>query len=470
MTTSAKSNVVELRPEPAEPPPAPTVLTQVANRTVMVKDAGHLPLGHFVRVGNAVGCVVEHKKNVALIRTAYQQHQPGEWLAPTRAIEPGTLVTPLLNEDWKSLLQSLNPKRIRVGKIRQDGIDQCAYIPPLQNVRMLVMAASGGGKSTALISMITHWRNSFLQALTKPGNGRVQLPGCLCIDPKGDFGGTNYDEDGKLRPSLGRCLIEEPVLVGAGTFTCTLEDVPIAVLRRCLENLSKAQVRWCDTNLTDETGHAKIRAVLGNPHAWPQEFPEMTLNGEITHAGKETLGNLRTRFTALLKEPLFTDSSSTWQGILGKLYQGKCVVVDVSQFPEKQRSIVVVLIMKMLRTRQQEAKGLPYPIVFFADEFHRFKDAEAEARDFFREIRQFNIGVVLSSQQLTDFPETLVNNATHAVVLQVQHLNRARLVKSYDGLKPFEHTLTSLKPGQGFLIARDGVAIPVYFNEPAFLR
>ena len=442
--------------------------------TVNISNAGQIPIGTFVRFGNFIGVVTKHSRSLTQV-TLYFEKEGARWGLPLRAVPSQLEVQQLTDEEWLEVQKSIYPKRIVIGNIRQAGISASAYFPPLAELRTLIIGTSGAGKTTTMMAILVGYRNAMFE-YSKRLDSKTQkpvVPGLLAFDLKQDLTGNLRDADSVYRPNLQRCLKEEIYVYRFGELFCNLRDVPVDVVIQCLGKLSPAQNRWVVCYLNDQTGHDAIEGLMKDDQEWPSLFPEMTVQGKMPAANRDSLVALRSIFKSFFNEPLFSEKKqSNWKEAIDLLYQGKVVVVDLVDYGEIQRNFLAVLLMRFILHKQKLSVKLDqtcYPIVVAGPELHRLSQAQETIELFARMCRAYHIGFIFDSQDLADFPEIVGSVINRGIVLRTEGVSCERLLRRFPELKPYNREVFRLETGTGFLVGGN-LAIPVSFIEPKLDR
>lgn len=461
------TNVVQI---PVSEEPVPQVSKQKTWSEIEVANGGALPLGSWVLAGEQIGIVRSHNNGRAIVALTYQLSE-ARWGRVRTAAQMGALVEPLPADVWQALLRSQFPSGLHVGTVRQDHVSCPCHLPFFGRQRVLFVGKSGSGKSTAIISAVINARND-LEERRVP---RDRRPALIAFDPHGDFLGRVREEDSDhLRPNLVHCLRETPIVLGRGSLTCRVRDLPPSLLVKALGTLSDAQKRWADRYAIDDEDYSGIEHLLYEKHepAWPTLFPDLATNGEMTQTQRESLKTLRARMRTITAPPLFShDNTSSWRSFFDHVDAGRVLIVDVNSFPEAQRVLLINLVLLTVRRRQEEclrsAKPLK-PITFVGDELHEFAGAYDNMERLARGGRKFGIGTIYGTQSLSHLPKDVVSQATIGVVFQSEGQDGTDVVKRWKELRAVASEIGRLEVGEAFVIARN-TPWPVKFEEPPFL-
>lgn len=463
------ANVVQMAPLD-DSAPAPQVHKQRKWSEVEVANGGALPLGCWLLCGEQIGIVRSHNNGRAIVELVFQRNESG-WGPVRTAAKMGAPAEPLPAEVWEELFAAKFRGGVHVGAVRQEHVRCRARLPLFGRQRVLVVGQSGSGKSTAMISAIAHARND-LEERRVP---RHQRPAVVVFDPHGDFLGRVREEDSdRLRPNLVHCLRETPVVLGRGSLTCRVRDLPPSLLVKALGKLSSAQQRWADRYAIDDEDHSGVEHLLFEKHEpnWPTLFPDLSVNGEMAQTQKESLKTLRARMRTVTSPPLFShDNTSSWNAFFSHVNDGRVIIIDVGSFPEAQRVLLIVLVLLAVRRRMEEAlrAGEPLkPVTFVGDELHEFPGAAEHVAKLALGGRKFGLGTMLGTQSLSHLPKDVVNQATAGIVLRSESQDGADVIKRWPELRAVASEVGRLEAGEAFFVLKN-TAWPVRFNEPEFL-
>ncbi len=449
----------------------PQVVKQTGARTVELVNGSALALGAWLLVGpSKVGIVRSHRQGRAIVELAFE-YAESRWGRVRTAAMLGGVAVPLPDELWSALFDAAFASSFAVGAIRQEHARTRARVPDLARQRMIVVGCSGSGKSTSVQGMLVSWCRSIS---ARPPATR---PAIVVIDPHGDYVGRvrEVSDPKRFRPSLVDSLECAPAVFGAGTLTCVARDLPPRILTSAIGKLSTAQQRWADRYTLDDVDHSGLEHLLFEVHEprWPEHFADLASDGQMSKPQIESLRTLRARMRALLAPPLFRfDGAGTWSDFFGRLESGEVVIVDVASYPAPQQTLLMVLVALALERRQQDAQRrgeILREVVLVADELHDFPGAFAHLNRIALEGRKFGIATVLGSQRVSHFPDDVLTQATAAVVHRLEGSDVRDAVRRWPALRPVEHELDKLSPGEAYLVARN-IPWPISIDEPRPVR
>lgn len=459
-------------------------------RDVLIANGSILPLRTWVEFGSHIGIVVAHSQRRARAQIVFERHASG-WGPKSTPAHPGAVVRPVSVETWSHLLSHCFPDGFPVARIRQEN-GPTALFPDPTNCRGFIIGTSGSGKSTAINSVLTAWRNR-IHAL---GLSPEERPALVCFDPDGDYLGRTRDSMGRQRPNLLDCLREEPVVLRAGDLTCKATDLPAKLLMESLGRLSAPQKRWQDIYITSDESYEPLKHLIYTEYErdWPKHFAELTVEAkadsrrpvELDEQGSarprrelpkqilESLTTLRAKLIAFLSPPLFAlNGESTWEAFLTHFRNGRAIIIDISSFPTGQQPALITLILKILKREGEirDRKALPLkPGLVVIDEYHLLEDAAKRAVDmFFLRGRKHALGMWIGTQRSAHISRDALSQSNLKLVLQLQAGDLRHAVDNCIELRTVSGEISYLSPGEGVLVARN-VALPVFFPEPPIFR
>ena len=450
-------------------PPA-MVHRQANNRQVEIANGSDVAIGAWLLCGqDQIGICRGHRNGRAIVELVYEQVEE-RWGAVRTAARIGSHVVPLPPELWEDLYDQLYLNSFPVGRVRQAGLRIRARVPELAGHRTLVAGKTRSGKSTAIVSMIVAHRSA-LDARQIPNAAR---PAVLIFDPHGDYVGRVLERDGRARrPNALQCLEEEPVVLGAGSLVCRVRDLPPPLIVDALGKLSPAQKVWADRYMIDDDDHSGIEHLLFEKFepAWPELFRDLSTNGVMREATKESLKTLRSRMRSLFTAPLFTfDPESSWAKFFDHVYSGRVIIVDVKSYPAPQQTLVMALTILAIQRHQHEAqiRGRRLKqITLVADELHEFPGVFERLNAISRGGGKYGVGLLLGTQRIADFSDDILTQASCAVLMRLEGPDIRSAIARWPAIRAVEAELDRLASGDGFVVV-DNTPWPVHFDEPPF--
>lgn len=336
---------------------------------------------------------------------------------------------------------SSSPPRIVLGRVVGSDEEVCWRPSVVGSPHVLILGISGQGKSTTVARMI--------RELTRSGVA------CFVFDYHGDFcGATNrLTEDLELeilRPDplpfsplelvgpaddrawRSECMAVREILA----YVCKLGEIQAFVLQEALEEAYKEQLEG-----------GRLRRIPTLSRAW-----------ELVRERAEQEGQKKLiyRCKQIFEYGLFSDEARR-AGEFARLLQ-RTTVLDLSDLKQEelQNAASAFVLRRVYRECLLWGAANRIRLALVLDEAHRLARDKTLPK-IMKELRKFGVAVIVSSQNLQDFHQAVLENAGTKIVFRLNHPESKRVAPyvRLPGEKKTERLIEQLTTGRAIVWPQD---------------
>lgn len=320
-----------------------------------------------------------------------------------------------------------SPIKVIVGSSKVTGKEVC-FEPndtkKLSHPNMGIIGTMGTGK--------TQLARSIIAQLSKEGEHNVgKRPiGVLVFDYKGDYNGKDFLErvDGKCYrtnfPFNPFKLIAVPGLEGVNLPAVTADTISDSFAKAY--NLGVKQKSHIKDVIKDVYNDYGITA---DPSTWSRPVPTLNDVIESYFEKYDAKDSVYALFSSLNDYSIFTNDNSNCVSIFEWLQGVR--VIDLTIFPDDTKRVIVSLIldlfyseMKKLGASRTSGRYRELRAMIMVDEAHQFLSKEFNSlRRIISEGRMFGVGMILSTQNLSDFKSSHEDYSQYILSWAIHHVN-----------------------------------------------
>ena len=294
----------------------------------------------------------------------------------------------------------------------------------LSHPNMGIIGTMGTGK--------TQLARSIIAQLSKEGGHNVgKRPiGVLVFDYKGDYNGKDFLErvDGKCYrtnfPFNPFKLIAVPGLEGVNLPAVTADTISDSFAKAY--NLGVKQKSHIKDVIKDVYNDYGITA---DPSTWSRPVPTLNDVIESYFEKYDAKDSVYALFSSLNDYSIFTNDNSNCVSIFEWLQGVR--VIDLTIFPDDTKRVIVSLIldlfyseMKKLGASRTSGRYRELRAMIMVDEAHQFLSKEFNSlRRIISEGRMFGVGMILSTQNLSDFKSSHEDYSQYILSWAIHHVN-----------------------------------------------
>ena len=317
--------------------------------------------------------------------------------------------------------------KIRIGRDRKDKpiIFEPNNTTKISHPNMGIVGGMGFGKTQFALSLIAQF------AKEKEHNVDGRPIGMLIFDYKGD----DYSTDAFLKKVDGKCYSFNfpfnPLKLVA-TDKTKFMNLPAVTADRISDSFAKAyglgQVQQSTIKQVILETYQNF-GITSNPSTWSK--PQPTMNNVVDKYFEQYDAKDKTYalFDKLRDYMIFTPDNSECVSLFEWLDGVK--VIDLTPYPSDTKKVIVSLILDLFyeEMRQLGASKLDDPYrelraMILVDEAHQFLNKDFNSfRNIISEGRMFGVGMILSTQNLSDFKSAKQEYSQFILSWVILHLN-----------------------------------------------